>query len=354
MTSPAALVSVGFNLDPTGKYKHFRLAAEAYAGTLCTELYDQGLASVPICIHMTEVEYRERYTPEVAVNTRATAAQALLGEKKIPSRPVQAADADSTALAVFRLKKDDYLIYASGYQKFRNALLDGIGNKMQLQMATVAKPITNYNVDDILSYIKGKYGTVKPKDVKALKAKLKRPCQSDSETFNYASEMVQIFEELAEQRAEVGEFDKMEYMEDGTRHLYATGMAVRDYIRENPKLENRTFTAMISFVEEVLPNHDNDQSGTQSGIQSGFGAKTLPTPDATVVELRATIADLMNENKILKSKAHVPMVKQYCWKHGARFHLGIDCKDMGPGSKHTDAHRKATGPIMIDGVAGKA
>ena len=62
MSSYNPLLSVKFDEDPMGRYHEMKVAMETLAGTLCCELFDNGLAGQGI--HLSDAEYRRQFGEE--------------------------------------------------------------------------------------------------------------------------------------------------------------------------------------------------------------------------------------------------------------------------------------------------
>ena len=364
------LMAIKFGEDPKGRYRAMKIAMEALAGSLCCELFDNGLAGQGI--HLSCEEYAIIHPDE---------------ERPVKERPVHPAPtATKVVYSMYKEAKDDFAAYTRATQHFKTCIINAVGDKVMKAMTTRAMTIPLMTITYIVNKLEATYGIPTAREVYHLQEDKQRRCESEDDYYNYIQALTLTFELLAEQRAEESEFSKMEILKTGTAHLPNVVKAIERYVVQSPKLSDRAFEDMTNYVTNELPNFIG-QEPTATANAVIHAAPNVPAPkidDAPVTrdELQQVLAALTDQlhsihvrlprqgsRKPAYSLPHhmspapnppratratgAPTRATYCFLHGfAKRHDGVNCRGMGTGSGYTDLQRRATAPAWIDGKQG--
>ena len=359
------LMSVVFEKDPTGKYKLFKTAIEAYAGTLCVELYEHGLAGQGL--HLSCTEYATLHNGD---------------ERPIVERPVKPlATATKVAFELYKENREDFMKYTTATQLLKRDLMEACGVKIMRAMTTYEMPVPNMTITYIINGIEERYGVPSVRDVCRLQEDMRKQCTSEEEFYPYVQELQMSYDLLDQQRATVSEVDKMNTLMHGTEHLGNSKATINRYVVENPKLMDRSFHDMVTYINVQLPNfigQDSAMSAHATRTISGQPLTPIPGPPKdpepiTRDELAQCFAQLCGHMAALtirmpkgkrggqqvpgttspQATAKVQSTMMYCFLHGTnKTHAGTNCRGMASPSSFTDKQRKATRPGFIDGRQG--
>ena len=373
MTIINPLIDVKFDTDPTGKYKDLKIAMETLAGSLCTDIYEHGLAGMGV--HLTCTEFAEKNTDQ---------------ERPVFERPTRrATTATKVAFELYKEAKEEYGKYNAGMETFKSYLIDACKTKIMGAMTTPTMPIPMMSVTYIVNQLEATYGIPTTRDVSRLQEDVHKPCRSDGDFLYYVQEMKRNFIYLEEQRAGYSEVQKMQILQAGTTSLTNVKMAITRYVVAHPKLAERTYDTMVAYITEELPNFmEADQLSTASAITTAVTKTETATTPITKDELAYCFAQLLGQlgamtvrmprrgqntngrgnmatnggrgggstnttttNK--QSGAKTRGTTQYCFVHGTnRSHNGQQCRLMALPSGFTDNQRNATAAAWIDGRQG--
>jgi len=347
--------SVGFSSDPLTKYKDFREAIHSRAATICGGLHDGGLAGMGH--HLTDEEFTEW---ELEQNPPHT------GGKIIFMRPTALAPGASTgATNVYKFAREDYQAFTAGYGELRSDILSSVGPIIEEQLNEPGAPASVKSISAIITHIKHLYGKVTVSKHSGLKSKLPTTCKSDLDVLNHCQRLSKLFRLLEEMRDPVGELSKMEYLAKGIVNCRQSKIAIDDYVREVPDMNERTYEGMVERLMISAPNFTAEEPNR---LNHGFGAFGQDNGGENVSELRLVLAAVtalqadvtklrkkgqMSHNTLPGSNPGiVTNTGHYCFLHGyGKKHDGKDCRNMKTG--YTHAQQSATGPGLIDGVMGK-
>ena len=119
------LMAIKFGDDLKGRYRQMKIAMEALAGSLCCELFDNGLAGQGI--HLSCEEYATIHPGE---------------ERPVEERPVHPAPtATKVVYSLYKEAKDDFRAYTTATQHFKTCLINAVGARVMKAMTTRALPI---------------------------------------------------------------------------------------------------------------------------------------------------------------------------------------------------------------------
>ena len=231
-----------------------------------------------------------------------------------------------------------------------------------------------------MEYLVEIYGFITKLDLQVLLDDCKKPCESNSEYFAHAKRIKRNFEELAQHRATVSEYQQMELLIQSTGHLPVIMEATDKYLRDNPVYVNQTVDGLIAHVTLHLTN----PTATTRLLLGSAAATTLGTGTAAVKAVEAsmdTMTELMvammtrmerMEKKLGKEagkrgnttalpgatpptgQTPKPWTK-YCFVHGTNpTHEGTMCRVMIADPTFSVNHKNATGPALIEGKQGRA
>ena len=362
MSSYNPLLTVQFDEDPMGRYHDMKVAMETLAGTLCCDLFDNGLAGQGI--HLSDAEYQRQFGEE----ERPTRTR--------PNPPPQTAT--KMVYSLYKEAKEDYAKYITGMQMFKTYLVDACKAKIMRGMTTHLIPITAMTIQYIVNELEAQYGTPTAHNIQRLQMQAQIPCEGEEEFTTYEHDLSVAFERLDEQRAAYSEVQKMQIIMEGTAHLTNIRDIINRYITEVPKIAERNYEDMVERIRVTLPNFittsmvkAHASSIHPPPIKPPLTAKQLSP--VTRDELAQCFAQLTGQlaeltvripTNLKPSMITVPTgtttnrrtksnVNYYCFLHGKdRKHNGMQCRGMGPTSGFTDAQRKATEPAFIDGKQG--
>jgi len=283
MMSDNPLMAIKFGEDPKGRYRAMKIAMEALAGSLCCELFDNGLAGQGI--HLSCEEYAIIHPDE---------------ERPVKERPVHPAPtATKVVYSMYKEAKDDFAAYTRATQHFKTCIINAVGDKVMKAMTTRAMTIPLMTITYIVNKLEATYGIPTAREVYHLQEDKQRRCESEDDYYNYIQALTLTFELLAEQRAEESEFSKMEILKTGTAHLPNVVKAIERYVVQNPKLSDRAFEDMTNYVTNELPNFIG-QEPTATANAVIHATPNVPAPkidDAPVTrdELQQVLAALTDQ-----------------------------------------------------------
>jgi hypothetical protein len=251
------LLAVRFDSDPTGKYKEFKIAMETLAGSLCTEIYEHGLAGMGA--HLTCTEFASKYPDD---------------DRPTFSKPIKPANtATKVQFELYKEAKEEYGKYMVGLEVIKSYVMDACKSKIMGAMTTTDMPIPMMTITYIVNQLEEAYGTPTTRDVSRLQEDVNKPCKSDEDFLFYVKELKRNFRYLEDKRAEV---KQMQLLTAGTATLPNVKRAITRYVVAHPRLAERSFDDMVAYITEELPNFMDDvPSATASAIAT---TPTLPIP----------------------------------------------------------------------------
>jgi hypothetical protein len=254
------LLTVRFDSDPTGKYKEFKIAMETLAGSLCTDIYEHGLAGMGA--HLTCTEFASKYPGD---------------DRPTFSKPIKPANtATKVQFELYKEAKEEYGKYMAGLEVIKSYVMDACKSKIMGAMTTTDMPIPMMTITYIVNQLEEAYGTPTTRDVSRLQEDVNKPCKSDEDFLFYVKELKRNFRYLDDQRAGYAEVQQMQLLTAGTATLPNVKRAITRYVVAHPRLAERSFDDMVAYITEELPNFmDDEPSATASAIAT---TATLPIP----------------------------------------------------------------------------
>ena len=101
----------------------------------------------------------------------------------------------------------------------KEQIVESLGTTISDAMGTPLRPISSMSIPQIMEYLVVTYGVVTKLDLQVFLDDCKKPCESNSEYFAHAKRIKRNFEELAQHRATVSEYQQMELLIQSTGHL---------------------------------------------------------------------------------------------------------------------------------------
>lgn len=232
------LLEVRFDQDPTGKYKALKIAMETLAGSLCTDIYEHGLAGMGA--HLTCTEFATKH-PGI--------------ERPEISKPIKpAATATKVAFELYKEAKEEYSKYKAGTETLKSYLMDACKAKIMGAMTTADMAIPMMSITYIVNQLEEAYGTPTTRDVSRLQEDVNVPCREEADFLFYVQELKRNFVYLAEQRAGYSEVQQMQLLTHGTSTLPNVTKAITRYVVANPRLADRSFEDMTTYITAEIPN----------------------------------------------------------------------------------------------------
>ena len=371
------LLEVRFDQDPPGKYKALKIAMKTLAGSLCTDIYEHGLAGMGA--HLTCTEFATKH-PGI--------------ERPEISKPVKpAATATKVAFELYKEAKEEYSKYKAGTETLKSYLRDACKAKIMGAMTTADMAIPMMSITYIVNQLEEAYGTPTTRDVSRLQEDVNVPCREEADFLFYVQELKRNFVYLAEQREGYSEVQQMQLLTHGTSTLPNVTKAITRYVVANPRLADRSFEDMSNYITAEIPNFtDTVTRRSASAVEIALNTATAsamatttsaPVKVATPItrdELEYCFAQLLGQMGAMTVRLpkrrqgnakmgnggtqlpnqtntatppHQRRTSQYCFVHGTnRSHAGTQCRVMALPSGFTEKQRKATAPGWIDGRQG--
>lgn len=264
----------------------------------------------------------------------------------IPAYPAAAAPA-----AVTEAYKRDLARYTSwieGVDQLKTALLLSVGPTIRA-LHFAGDEVTDMTTWDIVNIIFNNYGTNTVSDLLALKTILRTPCQSHEKFSCYSAEFVTVFEEFQRNHFPINEFDKLEYLSEGTQHLPLLVQIYQLY-KEEFTIADRTFLAAQNFIERRLPDYLKESVSKSLSYVDATTARNLHAASlhliqdsmvAQVVSPEDQVKDLAKKLGLTinfgSAKTSPSTPKTFCYFHGLWNHDGKSCAHM---LKNADVYKE--------------
>jgi hypothetical protein len=306
---------------------------------MCTEHFDGGLAETGIT--KTDAQWALLHPVEDGE---------LPHPRITPQTPdVHPANATAAAISLYKIASTRGQSYRSGVALLKTAILASLGPTIR---AALLDPDTGHSlltIPDIIAYVVRRYGTATEQDILMLHAACATPFLADDTFDADAVRLDTLFRRLDRLGHPKSEMDKMEILQNATRHLVGTTANIGDYKRINNALQDRTFVSMTAYISS---HHNN--TVTVSAV--GFVGKSVSVDMEERIKMgiaegvRLALQELKllkPENKSNKDSARDRKSKSrtaglYCFVHGRCAHTGLNCFSMAADTKYTHQMKQAT------------
>lgn len=214
-------------------------------------------------------------------------------------------------------------------------------------------------------------GTLNTGDISRLKAEL-TTWDFSKEFGANASRFEKIFTILARANAALSETDKIEAVKTATKGDIAIADAMKFYHHAEPLQQNRTFTAMVTAIEQDLPNVIPFHAGIASHVEAVV-LSTLADQAHVVAHANAAAAATLPQRQQQQQQnggrggrgrsggrggrtggRGSPQLR-YCFEHGNNpTHDGLACRVMAADPSYTQDMKSATHQCVLNDTHGRA
>lgn len=255
--------------NPTRNYPAWKIQICDYAATLATEYFDGGVLSLGIL--WTDEEWNTRNPPVVPENGGEAVP---VPRPDLPTRPeMHAGNATPATINIWKEANLAFKAYTAASGLLKDAILSSMGSTC---FDAVYDPINGHStrtVQWLMAYVAGRFSTPTDADLKFYKSSLEVPFSHDTKFSSEAAKMAFVFRILASVGQPKCMSDQLDYLEAATAHLPVTAPLVAKYKESQPNVANRTFSALVAFIELHAPNvttstsnHANSAKGQNASL----------------------------------------------------------------------------------------
>ena len=273
-----------------------------------------------------------------------------------PGTPATLAkDAKTAEVATWNHRMERHKSYRTACADMKKLVIASLGPVIAQNIADPDTGFTQVTLRQLIDHVRTNYGSLQEADFRKLNDKLKVQFISSATFEADAANFTFIFRTLENAKHPKSGFDKMQILEEATKHLVDITTAIRDYKSKTPSAADRTYKKMVTHV--LIQEHNG--LFTTTTHDGGFaGAANSTTIDVQATIDRALDKHMAEIKKMLKSTppsnkfAREVNTHEYCFFHG-KGHLGTACRYMlqHPETYNT-AMLQATGPCTIGTLHG--
>lgn len=212
--------------------------------------------------------------------------------------------------------------YLTKEAQIKQAILSSVGPSILRNLTNPdAGDTVTMTAQEIMAELELLYGTFTAMDIHNYQRQLSDPIAGqDVATFlAYCSNFRSITAKLEHAGHSLSNFTQFEFFTQGTISQENIRRALAQYIVLHPLLADRTIATLVPFVRLQLSNATTTTSGYAGAI----------VPSISLADVEALIAAALAKQA---TKANAPKKSgqfgPYCYFHGYKAHLGINCTHM--------------------------
>lgn len=224
---------------------------------------------------------------------------------------------------------------------------------------------------ELLTILIARYRVLSPAALANVMKRLQVQITTSSDFTSRTVDMANDFATLARAGQVESEFSKQLLLASAVSASPILSQLFREYTSRTVLLTDRTFSAAVAFISLQLANNFESTIPIGTAVHSATVVTTEPSIAEQVrVQVAAALAAFVPPAATAKGKkvkAPSPAGAQaamgpkrerpegtpgYCWYHGSGRHCSHQCIQMTAAKGFTEAHRKVTSPVVIDGVSG--
>ena len=266
------------------------------------------------------------------------------GPQPLPGATAALQKMFNTIFSVWQYNEELYLAQRQAISNFRTALVNSLSEPVKDQIKDGVNGIRYLSAGDIYSRLLIHYSTLTLDDITMFKSILNTKFVLGEPFKGYVVKQQQIHDVLERADQRVTSVDKVQHMTKGVAHIPAFVRKIEFWADKHPTVASQTFDSLCQSLQVAADNLGSTMvpaitTTTFTGLDSAAAVvANIPQPKTIFCDKHQSWGFHPTSACRLKEKH----VTKYCWSHGYRGHLSVDCTAKRPG--HDEAAPGAINP----------